>query len=66
MPFSFEIWKTFCYPKYAVRSSAEDAYFGLLLLNTVSDEEFFLSVLLDREHVEISRQSLLFLPLSLH
>jgi len=23
MPFSFEIWKTFCYPKYVARSSAE-------------------------------------------
>lgn len=56
MPFSFEIWKTFCYPKYVVRSSAEDAYFGLwfFFLNIVSDL-FFLSVLLE-EHVEIRRE----------
>lgn len=35
MPFSFEIWKTFHYAKYVVRSSAEDEYFGLFFLNTV-------------------------------
>lgn len=56
MPFSFEIWKTFHYDKYVVRSSAGDAYFGLFFLNTVSDEEFFLSILLEGEHVEICRE----------
>lgn len=56
MPFSFEIWKTFHYPKYVVRSSAEDAYFGVFFWNTVSDEEFLLSVFLEGEHVEICRE----------
>lgn len=40
MPFSFEICKTFHYPKHVVRSSVEDAYFGLFFLSTVSHEEF--------------------------
>lgn len=69
MPFSFEIWKTFHYAKYIVRSSAEDEYFGLFFLNTVStDEEFFLSRLLEGGHFEICRElnHELFLSLSLH